>query len=433
MDKKLEERMAYEKGEFTLPTIDRIEEAKIESVIPEDDYFNPNDFYRDELPPWNTLWDYDQTPYSNLKSIVSTLALIPNYELLAPIICSYLFQPTRPAKCLPILCSYGKPGSGKSNLAYLAAILRGLKQTFTSIDTFSSVRNALDLFRYYHPEDRTREKEGAIICWDNFSAEIMRLDVKVYQMLLVGYHIRSAQMMTAGVAGLVYRFNTFAPKILSTIDPLQAMPEFSELHRRLWVIPHKKYEEFTNSEKLENDCESFFERKIEFEGINWNGINALFLNYWGKDNCRKYAQYRSYLSEKTNKQSLDIPAILQGSKWDVCVDPIVTGLVIGAFDTPQNAIYHIAKYYEFLSIDVEQNHGTAIEYLKEFIASEHALNGTRKLIQEGNFFVDPATAKSYLETLSKLGKINEQVTPKKIQEWFDFCGYQLTTKGWIRK
>ncbi len=134
------------------------------------------------------------------------------------------------------------------------------------------------------------------------------------------------------------------------------------VNRRLWVIPHKKYEEFTPSEKWENDCESFFDRKIDFEAINWNGFNDLFLSFWVQENCKKYAQYRSYLTEKASKQILDLPGSLQGSLWDVCVDPIVTGLIIGAYNTPQNAIYHITKYYEFISRESEQNYSTAIEY-----------------------------------------------------------------------
>lgn len=397
---------------------------KKSEYLPKEGYFDPNDFYSTELPSWRELWDDDKSLYKNLNYILSSLVVLLKPHVYLPIATTYLMQPTRPARCLPIIGCIGESGSGKSTLGFLGCQLRGIKQPYGVTDTFASVRNDIEARRYYCANSREFTKEGVICCWDNLSIKMMKLDPKIYYLFLSGYHHRSSKIRTSKGGKQNDEFDVFCPKIISTIDPIHSFPEYSELHRRLWVIPHKRLERFTSEEK--KMMQSSIDNLIEMESINWDGFKTIFYSFWeDSEKCKEYCHYRAFLSKSTSKKLLDIPEVLKGSAWDIAIDPICTGLLIGTWKDSQDAINAIALYLEESKQSQADSYGAAIEYLKLWIDNEQKNNAQKPL--------NAKRLKSFVEGLARSGEINERVTKEKIDEWLDFLGYRLTTKGWTRK
>lgn len=404
-----------------------------------DDNFNPSNLYADQLPSWREYWNEADNVYSNLASIIEKLVLLPDQDLFIPLIASYIFVPTRVARCLPILACVGKPGSGKTNFAKLANAVHGKSYLFTVGDTFAAIRNALEEMRYSRYQHATVEKEGAILCWDNIRARTLTDNPQIYQLLLIGYDHRTAQMLiSGGKRGKNYKFNTFCPKVISSVDPLHSYPEFSELARRLWVIPHKPYEQWSNAEKANNGyVGDFFSHKIEFEGMTWQGMSEVYYDFWDKSRYVEYVQLRSFFAERTSKERLNIPEIMQGSKWDISIDPMVTGLLIGTWNEPQQAIDHLAKYYQWQHQHRANQYGATIQHLKDFVERE-----TKTLIQanqlalfEGKkqlfeIVIEPRKLKSFLNNLTSSGYINDTITTSKLKDYMEFLGYELHRDGW---
>jgi hypothetical protein len=396
--------------------------------LPRVDYFDPNDFYKKELADWHELWDDTKTLYENLREIVTTLVILLDPHIFLPIATTYLMQSTRPAKCLPVLASIGDPGSGKSTFTFLASQLRGIKQPYGVTDTFASVRNDIEARRYYCSNSREFTKEGVICCWDNLSIKMMKLDPKIYYLFLSGYHHRSSKIRTSKGGKENDEYDVFCPKVISTIDHIHTYPEYSELHRRLWVIPHKRLEDFTQDEK--EKTRSQFSNLIEMESIDWSGFSSRFYDFWDDiDRCKEYCHYRAFLSKRSSKKLLDIPEILYGSSWDIAIDPICTGLCIGTWKDSQDAINAIALYLEKAKETQIKSYGAAIEYLKLWIENE--LKHNFRLDAQKS--LDPKRLKCFIEGLSRSGEINERVTKESIDQWMFFLGYKLTTKGWIEK
>jgi hypothetical protein len=55
---------------------------KTSDYLPREGYFDPNDFYQNELISWRELWNADKTHYENLKqNYIEECGLSPINEL----------------------------------------------------------------------------------------------------------------------------------------------------------------------------------------------------------------------------------------------------------------------------------------------------------------------------------------------------------------
>ena len=257
-------------------------------------------------------------------------------------------------------------------------------------------------------------------------------------MLLVGYNIRSAIISIADKDGKNINFNTFCPKILSSVEPIHTYEDFGELQRRLWVIIHKRLDNFTEPERLnsQNNIDAFFESKLDLESVTWKGIECNFFGFWDEDNSRRYVEYRSYLA-RYGKKTLNIPEILRGSIWEMCIDPIATGICIGTWESYEDAIDCLASYYEYINLAKEGSSAAVLLFLKDYIQNEiapleRANQQCINIGEEPRFVIalSPAKLRNYLEILAKEGRIGDNPTPKKIGDWMLHLGWQLTTEGW---
>ncbi|MCM0593448.1 MAG: hypothetical protein KA716_25925 [Gloeotrichia echinulata DEX184] len=257
-------------------------------------FLDPDDFYKAEMDSWEDLWNHDSTLYENVKNILASAVLFPQRDLMLPIVATYLLIPSKWARVLPILFSWGGKGSGKSTTAIFAAKLHGANSTFSAVDTFSAIRNALESMRWIDPLDKDVEKDGVILPWDNIHSGTFKKDERIYQMMLFGYNRSSDKILIAQPDGSNREFRVFSPKIISSVQALHLDPELEELQRRLLIIPYKSFDQFTVEEKKQYPNFDPAEDRLDLDSIHWDGIERRFFGFWNDaDNCKLYAKFRT--------------------------------------------------------------------------------------------------------------------------------------------
>ncbi|WP_375501673.1 hypothetical protein [uncultured Nostoc sp.] len=400
-------------------------------------YLNPSDFYRQEMESWRDLWNDDLSLYGNIYNILQQSVLLPQKDLMLPILATYILIPSKWALILPILFSWGGKGSGKSTTAIFANKLHGMNQTFSSTDTFSAIRNALDNMRWIDPSEKDLEKEGALLAWDNLHISTLKRDERIYQLLLFGYSRASDKISIAQPDGTNREFFVFSPKIISSVEDIHLFSEFEELHRRLLVIPHKSFEEFNSEEKKAYDNFDIFTDKLDIDSIHWDGIEDKFFSFWNdSENCKLYAKYRSALTRKGKK---DFIHKMSSSQWTISVDLMVTGLVVGAWKTPSEAITHMDNYWKFANKHIFSQLGATTEHLKQFIEDEIGTQRTlnQQLAEKGKpgiaLVISPQKLKTRINYHHSRGELDINPRQQDIIAIMSKLGWRLTSKGWLEK
>lgn len=399
-------------------------------------YIDPSELYAEYQPSWTEYWDNSLSLYQNVFNITSQAVVIPNQSLLLPLACSYMLVPSKWAKVLPVLFSFGAKGSGKSTFAMLANRLHGFKQTLSPADTFASIRNRLDDMRWFDRTVRDYEKEGALMCWDNVSARTLIEDQRIYQMFLFGYNRSSEVISIAGQEGQNYSFYVFCPKIISSVEPIHAMVEFSELHRRLMVIYHKPWETFTVAEKahLSEDF-SITVNRLDIDSVCWDGIEKKFFQFWSdRENCQAYVHYRSMLSRG---KKLGLSSRVKGENWTISIDLLVTGLVTGCFSSISDAIEHINAYWEFAHNRLEEGRTAVHQLIEGYIsivtAGQRRSNQLNELagIPSIPLVIDPLKFKQELDKWQREGRFDMNLDTRLRTQIMRELGWRLTSDGWV--
>lgn len=410
-----------------------------------DENFSIEKIYEQELTHWSELWDDSCDLFKNVLNIIQKSILLPNFEIQGKIAAVYLLQSSRLARTLPILFSWGERGSGKSTLAVLASKLRGINQIFSATDTFASIRNSLDLMRWHDPSVKSIEKEGAILCWDNLHAETLISDNKLYQMMLCGYSRATERLQIAGSDGFNREYRVFCPKIISSIDPLHQRFQFAELERRLIVLIHKPVEKFKTSDVPNNSSidelkTNFFEEKIDIDGIAWNGIEELFLKPWTDENiCLQYVRLRKQLT-KPGKKSIKLPENIEASKFTCLIDLLITGLILGAWESPQEGLEVFSSHFAWLE---NQSETLAGYNLKRLIENEFLSRAFPEVWHEMNESLrdqglEPAVKrfstkalKQFIEEKKNNGSVDIILNPDILREIMRSLGFKLQGNYWV--
>lgn len=400
-------------------------------------YLDPNEFYRQEMDSWEELWDEKLTLYGNVANIVSQAVLFPQKDLMLPIVATYLLIPSKWARILPILFSWGGKGSGKSTTAVLAAKLHGINQTFSATDTFSAIRNALDGMRWIDPSEKEMEREGAILPWDNLHYGTLKKDERIYQMLLFGYSRASDKISIAQPDGSNKEFHVFSPKIISSVDDLHLNPEFEELQRRLLVIPHKSFEEFTAEERRTYDSFNIHTDRIDLDSIHWDGISDEFYSFWNNaENCKLYAKYRAMLTKRGEK---NFTHSMKSEQWIISVDIIVTGLVTGAWKSITEAIHHLDEYWKYANRAIFNQSTAIVEHLTAFIEEEVGAQKQLNLQMEAlgkhgtTLVISPLKLKQRLKFHQEKGELDINPQQRDVITIMSKLGWRLTKHGWVEK
>jgi hypothetical protein len=368
------------------------------------EYINPKDFSMDLLPSWRCiLTDIDQVNDNvgfHLEQVIRNFVWLPD-ELLYQVVCSYMMLSQKWCKVVPIMFSYGLPGSGKSTVSLLTAYLHNQEYTFSSSDTFPSIRNSLDLLRWID-EDKQYEKDGAILCWDNLGTDTLRRDPRLYQLLLFGYNRNTDKVMIANTDGTNKVFHVFCPKIISSVEPLHLDSEFQELQRRFLVIHHKKCDGIPN---------------VSIESLNdydFTDFPTLFFNFWHeKLNCLKYVSTRKSVSQA----KWSIPE----TQKTISIDLAAThSLIYGC--SPKESINLLEQYW--MGLATKTTKSVFEEFLEEFMSAEF-----RKLAEMNVTYIRHSAIRDFINTLVKDGAIDIKEAKEHIKV-LQKMGYQKTKFGW---
>jgi hypothetical protein len=396
-------------------------------------YISSSELYSEMLDSWDTLWNKKLGLYENIKNIVSQSTFLPNPGCI-PLVTIYCLMPSKWAKIAGILFSCGDEGSGKSTIAKLANKIHGYKSTFSPADTFSSVRNALE-GRKWVDEERTIEKEGVILCWDNIDAATFQREPRLYQLLLVGYDSSTSTMAIANQDGTNKFFDVFCPKIISSVQPLHFKSDFKELRRRMLVIPHKKLSRFTPYELSIQKLN--FDERLDIDSVSWNGIEKEFHNFWNSlDNCRTYVSFRKLLSVKN---TLKLPAIINADRWAISKDILCTGLTLKVWKDLNEAIDYIASYWHYCEDVIYKEGSATLEHLRQFIIDETEIQirVNEALVADGRkpqkLKIASIRLKQKLESLQREGALDINPKLAEIQNIMNELGWRLTTEGWIER
>jgi hypothetical protein len=399
-------------------------------------YLNPKDFYANHMDNWREYWDKNNSLYRNVFNIVSQSVFIPNKSVVLPIAVTYLLIPTKWSLKCGILFSFGDEGSGKSTIAKLATKIHGVPYVFSPSDTFASIRNALDGLRWIDPGTKEYEKEGAILCWDNIHTETLEKDIKIYQLLLFGYDRGTDKISIAGADGSNRDYHVYCPKIISSINPIHLVPQFGELVRRLFLIPHKKWEKFTSLEKKEYKNVDINVDRLDPDVVDWTDIEQMFLMFWNTpENCQNYVAWRKQLTKK-GKRAFVIPPTMSSANWTISIDLIATGLVVGCWGNIQEAVDAVGNYWDYINVNFLMESTASMGHLKEFIGSEagYQLNANSLLVNHGlaptKIIISSTKLKNFMVGLQNEGKLDVTPRTKDTNHMMWILGWKHTVKGW---
>lgn len=404
-----------------------------------DDYIDPKEIYAHQMDSWVDYWDDNCSMYENTKELLQSSIWLPQRELMSTIAATYTLIPTKMSFIVPVLFCWGDKGSGKSTLSLIANSIRGFNQLFSPSDTFASLRNALDKMRWIDPITKEFEREGALLAWDNINEETLKRDPKIYQLLLYGYNRRTDRVSIASGNGENKEYSVYCPKIISSVEPLHTKTEFSELQRRLLIIPHKPFEKFNRKELEEYEELDIMTDRLEIESIHWEGIHENFYNFWNNlNNCTTYATWRRQLTKKKNK-GFKVPRIFSSSRWTICIDLIATGLTVGTWQSPQEAIDFLFEYWKYMDDKFLDTLSATLGHLKEFVEDEVGVKlKQNELLEEKGLetievIISPSSLKERLNYLQATGSLDISPKTKDINSLMWEVGWRLTTKGWVQK
>jgi hypothetical protein len=320
------------------------------------EYLDAQALLRDELQHYSEYWDNTKTPYDNTISLLSQTVILPHPEIQLPLQAVALWLNTKWCKQLPIIFNYGEAGTGKSTTALIARSMHD-SELLSASSTFASIRNAIKESRYLTPEDESEETDGAILAFDNVNSSTFD-DEDVRNIFLMG-NKRGTDLVThAGkVGGGNVQFRCFCLKMMSSIFPIYTRPELSELLRRMVIIFHEKVEgkEIDLIDPEDIDFEGFYER-------------VYFPFYQSKMNLAVFAK-----AWKSAKQ-LKYPAVWDMNRKALMRDVIATGVTIGAWATPSDAVKALSAYWELFDQKIKDTSTDFVQFLREWIDDRPAVS-----------------------------------------------------------
>jgi hypothetical protein len=260
------------------------------------------------------------------RTLLESCVRLPYPDFQSDILLAAILTPSALAKMLPIVFSFGVSGSGKSQISNLVSKIWGGGSPLVGTTSFATLRRKIGSVSTIVHNSKTIGLNNAI-CWDDLSPELLRNE-----------HIYSLLKSACNRATSIYRMpknqtdtemieiQCFGQRYVSSIYPFFSDSEFIEMNRRMLIIECKKSPEAV-------EC-------IDFESVNWDGLNAVTNKYWEGDKALKYVENR--------KQVVGYAKTFKGlapERSALCTDLLTTGLTMGVWAHVSIAFGTLKTFY----------------------------------------------------------------------------------------
>jgi hypothetical protein len=407
---------------------DIAEEPKAKAPKRDSSWVNPADIREGNSESWTEYTTSDHFP-TQVMELLKQCVLLPRGDFQAPIAASYLMLPSVFCNKIPVAFSQGASGSGKSQIAYFACSIHDI-EPLGSGSTFPAIRNQIRQNRFYDPKEGDRDphnEKNCCLAWEDINPQSLRaFDGNIFNLIKLGVD-RKGKISIAQLGGENIEFSVFSPKFISSIHAIYAEHDFRELIRRIIVIEHKRYSQFTQGDYSEFYRDVTPDDLLDISAINWEGMSRKFNDFWmQKETAQEFAKAKRSLRRP---QGSIFPAAL----FDMYKDLMATGVVCGYFESTKAAVNHMMQYSEWHRDRIE-NAATGTEViLRELINSKRSLWDIEfeRLKSKGqedfcdSFSLDASEIKLFLDEKHRLGEIEINPNARERSTVMESLGFRL--------
>ena len=227
--------------------------------------------------------------------------------------------------------------------------------------------------------------------------------------ILCGYDRDTANVSISIEVGKNKQFNTFCPKVVSSVHNLLDEKRFQELRRRCIRIATKKADALTESD-MPNRI-GLPPRSVEASN-NFLWLKSYFTSFWlNYDNIRRYG--------KLVKQVLDTPLKVPANRRVIYLDLIAVGVVTGVWESIEDAAKMII-WYENNLLKLFQVKTSLAIVLEGFL---------EKVVEMGHNSIEPQLLRGYLATAIAEGQIDGQPHFKTVEDEMNGLGWKRNKKS----
>ena len=368
----------------------------------------------DYFPSWERFYNEDLSYPENILHLCKQASPLP-YDFYR-VITAYFLIPTALAKRVPYIFFYGVSGSGKSTFCKLAAKIHGVTPLASST-TYAAIRNELRekktkwiLVENKKPGMPPMSKQveaNTFMSWEDIDLQTFKRQPQIYVLFKCGYDKATDTIqMSAEIRGQNEKFRCFSTKAFSSIHPIHTIEEYSELRRRLIVIPTKKVE------NLETPL-------LDIDNIDWTGFSSKFNEFWDIPQAEIWLITRSAVGKVKG---------LNSHQKAISLDLITTGVAAGIWSDETEAVKDLKECFEWLKQDVKVEKAPLETLLGELIEKmEKDMNG-------GIVCIYSKQVKNFVETWYQQGYLMERPNSKEVIRIMNEHNYRINSKGqWMKR
>ncbi|BAI89885.1 hypothetical protein L1F28_33485 [Arthrospira platensis NCB002] len=188
-----------------------------------------------------------------IESVCRAVCVLPYPDIQFPIVTSFIASPVTLMSTAGILFLWGSSGTGKSQIATIAASLYRT-DTVLANSTFASLRNKIQHERFYDPLQCEFEK-NFILVWEDITPSLLIENENMLSLFKVLNRKNSRITISSQIPGTNMVFDAFAFKVINSIHPLWTFWKLNELKIRMFPIWFKKRDTMTSEEYRGNSYE----------------------------------------------------------------------------------------------------------------------------------------------------------------------------------
>ncbi|MEM1971144.1 MAG: AAA family ATPase [Candidatus Anstonellales archaeon] len=307
------------------------------------------------------------------------------YQIKYPeVIATYSLLPHLWVETVPTLFLYGKSGTGKSTAIRLISKLRNAKAFSATNSTMTGLRNYIN---------RHHKQQGNCLLIDNLSARFIERQ-SIYNFLLTGYDKKASTIVISNTTrGEIMEFDTFCPKVLSSVYGLHIEPRHVELHRRLIIIDFEKLS------------------VPQLKQIDLEGVHEICNSFWKSINQNAYL----VLKNKISSYLEDFKEEFTNDTKELFLDLMTTSFASGLFKTIDDTVsYYLDYIYNYLKQQKNILHYLAEKFIKSLVNPS---------------LISIPRLKVFYEEHKNMGYFDE-ISFKEVKQFFiDYLDYTLTIMG----